>query len=105
MDHIAVMYAGRMVEQGPVAQIVQQPRHPYTAGLLASSVGAEHRGRPLRAIPGAPPDLAALPSACSFAPRCDQASDVCRRERPPLLHQGVQSLACWQPLLPFTETP
>jgi len=104
-DRIAVMYAGRMVEQGPVAQIVQQPRHPYTAGLLASSVGAEHRGRPLRAIPGAPPDLAALPTGCSFAPRCDQASDVCRRERPPLRHLGAQSLACWQPLRPFVETP
>lgn len=104
-DRIAVMYAGRMVEQGPVAQIVQQPRHPYTAGLLASSVGAEHRGRPLRAIPGAPPDLAALPTGCAFAPRCDQASELCRRERPPLRHQGAQSLACWQPLLPFAETP
>lgn len=103
-DRIAVMYAGRVVEQGPVAQIVQQPRHPYTAGLLASSVGAEHRGRPLRAIPGAPTDLAALPSGCAFAPRCDQASDGCHRERPELRHQGTQSLACWQPLLPFTET-
>lgn len=103
-DRIAVMYAGRMVEQGPVAQIVQQPRHPYSTGLLASSVGAEHRGRPLRAIPGAPPDLAALPSGCAFAPRCDQASEQCRCERPPLRHQGAQSLACWQPLLPFAET-
>ncbi len=104
-DRIAVMYAGRVVEQGPVAQIVQQPRHPYTAGLLASSVGTEHRGPPLRAIPGAPPDLAALPSGCAFAPRCDQASDLCRRERPELLSQATQSLACWHPLLPVTETP
>jgi len=102
-DRIAVMYAGRIIEQGPVAQIVRQPRHPYTAGLLASSVGMENRGKFLAAVPGSPPDLASLPPGCSFAPRCASANDQCRRERPPVLSLGDQSLACLHPILPFTE--
>ena len=69
-DRIAVMYAGRVVEQGDVAQVVNHPGHPYTAGLLASTVSAANRGQPLVAVPGSPPDLTALPPGCSFAPRC-----------------------------------
>lgn len=102
-DRIAVMYAGRIVEQGPVKQIVNQPRHPYTAGLLASSVGMENRGQPLMVIPGSPPNLASLQPGCSFAPRCTRASEQCHRELPPLLVSGKQSLACFHPILPFTE--
>lgn len=102
-DRIAVMYAGRIVEHGLVAQIVRQPRHPYTAGLLASTVGAENRGKPLMAVPGSPPDLAALPPGCSFAPRCANASAQCQRERPPVLSRVGQSLACWHPVQPFAE--
>lgn len=102
-DRIAVMYAGRIVEQGPVARIVRQPRHPYTAGLLASSVGMENRGKALVAIPGSPPDLACLPPGCSFAPRCAYAGDQCRHEVPPILGIGNESLACFHPILPFTE--
>jgi len=102
-DRIAVMYAGRIVEQGPVAQIVGKPRHPYTAGLLASTVGAANRGKPLMAVPGSPPDLAALPPGCSFAPRCASASNQCSREFPPVRSQDDQTLACWHPLHPFTE--
>lgn len=102
-DRIAVMYAGRIVEQGPVAQIVRQPRHPYTTGLLASSVATESRGKPLLAVPGSPPDLASLPPGCSFAPRCAGSSAQCRSERPPVLSRGDQTLACWHPVLAFTE--
>lgn len=102
-DRIAVMYAGRIVEEGPVARIVRQPRHPYTAGLLASSVGMENRGKVLVAVPGSPPDLASLPPGCSFAPRCASASDQCRQEIPPVLSFGNESLACFHPILPFTE--
>jgi peptide/nickel transport system ATP-binding protein len=102
-DRIAVMYAGRIVEQGLVSRIVRQPRHPYTAGLLASSVGMENRGKTLVAIPGSPPDLAFLPPGCSFAPRCAGADDRCHRERPPVLARGNESLACFYPLQPFTE--
>ena len=102
-DRIAVMYAGRIVEQGPVGQIVRTPRHPYTAGLLAATVGTENRGQPLLAVPGAPPNLAALPPGCSFAPRCTQVSERCRREVPPLQSLGQQALACWHPILPLAE--
>jgi peptide/nickel transport system ATP-binding protein len=102
-DRIAVMYAGRVVEQGPVGEIVRTPRHPYTAGLLAATVGTENRGQPLLAVPGSPPDLAALPPGCSFAPRCAQASERCRREVPPLQTLGQQALACWHPILPLAE--
>jgi len=101
-DRIAVMYAGRIVEQGQVGQIVRQPRHPYTVGLLASSVGMENRGRNLLAIPGAPPNLAFLPPGCSFAPRCTNAAEQCRQEIPPVQLRGNESLACFNPVRPFT---
>ena len=87
-DRIAVMYAGRIIEQGPVGRIVRAPRHPYTAGLLAATVGAQSRGKPLPAIPGAPPDLARLPAGCSFAPRCSHADARCRSDIPPLESVG-----------------
>lgn len=102
-DRIAVMYAGRIVEQAAVGDIVRTPRHPYTVGLLAATVGAEHRGQPLQAVPGAPPDLAALPPGCSFAPRCAHASERCRREVPPLESKGGHAVACWHPAQPVAE--
>jgi peptide/nickel transport system ATP-binding protein len=102
-DRIAVMYAGRIVEENSVAAMVQAPRHPYSAGLLASTVGSGHRGRPLTAIAGAPPDLAALPVGCSFAPRCTHASAHCSIERPPVVDVDMARLACWHPLLSRVE--
>ena len=98
-DRIAVMYAGRIVEESGVADMVHGARHPYSAGLLAASVSGQQRGQPLRAIPGAPPDLAALPPGCSFAARCAHASAQCRTAVPPLLQLGAARLACWHPLL------
>jgi peptide/nickel transport system ATP-binding protein len=69
-DRLAVMYAGRFVETGPTATVIEHPAHPYTAGLLASTVLGSEPGRRLEAIAGAPPDLSALPPGCAFAPRC-----------------------------------
>ena len=83
-DRIGVMYAGKLVELGGVEQMVDAPRHPYTRGLLASTVHGGMRGRRLEAIPGAPPDLAEVPAACSFAPRCKYVEPKCLAAPPPL---------------------
>ena len=99
-DRLAVMYAGRIVEQGSVVGVLARPAHHYTRGLMASTVSAEMRGQPLAAIAGAPPDLAQLPSGCAFAPRCRQATDRCRADVPPLgLSDGnvAHQVACWHP--------
>ena len=97
-DRIAVMYAGRIVEENAVAALVGEPMHHYTAGLLASTVGEAERGRPLATIPGAPPDLSAPVPGCAFAPRCAAAIARCRVDRPPLVRDGPQALACWRPV-------
>lgn len=99
-DRLAVMYAGRIVEQGSVADVIARPEHPYTRGLMASTVSSGMRGQPLAAIPGAPPDLAQLPAGCAFAPRCPQATAVCRAQVPLLEAQGTHQVACWHPLTP-----
>ncbi len=84
-DRIAVMYAGRIVEEGTARAIIHTPRHPYTIGLLKSRAhGAMTKGRRLDAIAGSPPDLANLPPGCAFAARCPLAIDDCRRTEPPL---------------------
>jgi peptide/nickel transport system ATP-binding protein len=81
-DRIAVMYAGRIVESGAARDVVKDPRHPYTAGLLASIVRGELRGKRIDAIAGSPPDLSALPVGCSFAPRCRHARADCHAAPP-----------------------
>jgi peptide/nickel transport system ATP-binding protein len=84
-DRLAVMYAGRLVESGPIEEVIAAPAHPYTAGLLRSVVHAQSRGTPLAPIPGAPPNLAALPRGCSFAPRCGYVRAECTERMPELL--------------------
>ncbi|MCI2415898.1 ABC transporter ATP-binding protein [Saccharopolyspora sp. K220] len=80
-DDVAVMYAGRIVEAGPIGTVLRAPSHPYTQGLVEANVRPGQRIRP-RAIPGAPPSLARLPPGCSFAPRCDVATVACWQELP-----------------------
>ncbi len=96
-DRLAVMYAGRIVEQGSVADVLASPFHPYTRGLMASTISAGMRGKPLAAIAGSPPDLAHLPAGCAFAARCQHASAVCLAQVPSLSAQGPHQAACWHP--------
>ena len=82
-DRIAVMYAGRIVEEGTARDLIRRPRHPYTIALLKSRAhGAMARGTPLETIAGAPPDLAALPPGCAFAARCVLATPACSAQQP-----------------------
>jgi oligopeptide/dipeptide ABC transporter ATP-binding protein len=83
-DRIAVMYAGRIVEQGTVEEIVEDPQHPYTKGLLDCRPSLGERGKSIRPIPGNVPNLADLPAGCAFAPRCVHAQDVCREGPVPM---------------------
>ncbi|MBD0745240.1 ABC transporter ATP-binding protein [Streptomyces sp. CBMA152] len=83
-DRIAVMYAGRIVEQAPVHEIYKAPAHPYTRGLLDSIPRLDQKGQELYAIKGLPPNLMHIPSGCAFHPRCPMAQDVCRTDVPPL---------------------
>lgn len=76
-DHMAVMYAGRFIESGTSLDVMQGPKHPYTLGLLKSTVHGGTRGQPLDPIPGSPPDLADLPPGCAFAPRCPRREERC----------------------------
>jgi oligopeptide/dipeptide ABC transporter ATP-binding protein len=95
-DRVAVMYAGRIVEIGPVRRIFRQPAHPYTRALIASIPRLGARPGRLTAIEGQPPDLAMLPPGCSFAPRCPAVMARCRVEEPPALALGADHLArCW----------
>ncbi|MDI1284492.1 MAG: ABC transporter ATP-binding protein [Reyranella sp.] len=87
-DRVGVMYGGKIVELAPVEQMVDAPRHPYSRGLLASTVHDGMRGQRLEAIPGAPPDLAEVPTGCSFAPRCKFVQPSCVARPPDLREVG-----------------
>jgi peptide/nickel transport system ATP-binding protein len=92
---VAVMYAGRIVEIGPVRDIVDRPRHPYTVGLMASIPRITGRRGRLQQIDGAMPRLNEIPPGCPFNPRCIEAFDRCRRDRPELMPAGTTAAACW----------
>jgi oligopeptide/dipeptide ABC transporter ATP-binding protein len=92
-QRVAVMYAGTIVEEGPVRDVFAHPRHPYTRGLLDSLPGRAARGTPLRQIEGTVPNLAHLPSGCRFRPRCAHARPICA-EPPPVCTVGAQRVAC-----------
>jgi peptide/nickel transport system ATP-binding protein len=85
-DRIAVMYAGRIIEQGDVADVMARPLHPYAQGLLGATVHSGNRGARLTTIPGSPPDLSLPITGCAFAPRCQYTSEACRRALPDFRH-------------------
>jgi oligopeptide transport system ATP-binding protein len=84
-DHLIVMYAGKIFEQAPTTELFAKPGNPYTKGLLRSVPDPLNEQGELYQIPGLPPDVAHLPSGCPFAPRCDRAEEICRREFPPFV--------------------
>ncbi len=94
-DRVAVMYAGRIVEIGPVLEVVRHPKHPYTEGLMGSIPSLEGRVERLQQIDGAMPRLNAIPIGCAFNPRCPHVMERCLREKPLLLHAGATDAACF----------
>ena len=99
-DRVGVMYAGRLVELGRTADVLRHPRHPYTAGLMASLPALSGPKQELVTIPGEPPDLLSPPPGCAFHPRCPYARERCRSEVPPLMavNGGQHRVACWYPV-------
>ncbi|UZD54566.1 ABC transporter ATP-binding protein [Caldimonas aquatica] len=94
-DRVAVMYAGRVAEIGPVQDVIHAPAHPYTVGLMGSIPSMEDERERLTQIDGAMPRLTAIPPGCAFHPRCPHAFERCHRERPDLLDAGRTRAACW----------
>ena len=102
-DTVCVMYAGKIVESGTVQQVLAQPRHPYTHGLIASAPSRNPRGQPLRQIRGMTPSLLNLPTGCAFRERCDSATAVCQ-DTPQLHAQEGRTLRCFHPVQTPAET-
>jgi len=96
-DTVSVMYAGKIVESGTVSQVLEQPLHPYTHGLIASSPSRNQHGHTLRQIPGSTPSLLNLPYGCAFRNRCERASTACEQV-PPVQHFDAHSLLCFHPM-------
>jgi peptide/nickel transport system ATP-binding protein len=94
-DRVAVMYAGRIVEIGPVADVIHRPRHPYTVGLMGSIPSIVDERERLTQIDGTMPRLTAIPAGCAFHPRCPRVFERCRHERPDLMEAGATRAACW----------
>jgi oligopeptide transport system ATP-binding protein len=97
-DRVAVMYAGNIVETGPVSEVFANPKHPYTKGLLNSVPVNAVRGEDLKSIGGAPPDLHSVPAGCVYQARCPLARDICATKRPTLESVGIgRKAACHFP--------
>jgi peptide/nickel transport system ATP-binding protein len=94
-DRVAVMYAGRVVEIGPVQEVIHNPQHPYTAGLMGSIPAVGQETQRLAQIEGSMPRLNAIPAGCAFNPRCPRVFDRCKVERPNLMPAGKSLAACW----------
>jgi peptide/nickel transport system ATP-binding protein len=94
-DRVAVMYAGRLVELGPVRAVVKAPQHPYTAGLMGAIPTISGARDRLAQIDGAMPRLSAIPAGCAFHPRCPKIFAPCRTRRPELMPAGANAAACW----------
>src|SRR5574343_408150 len=94
-DRVAVMYAGRIAEIGPVHEVINHPAHPYTKGLMACIPDMEQDRERLHQIDGAMPRLNAIPKGCAFNPRCERVFDRCHQARPDLMHAGATQAACW----------
>ncbi|NLA88796.1 MAG: ABC transporter ATP-binding protein [Alcaligenaceae bacterium] len=94
-DRVAVMYAGRIIEIGPVKEVIQNALHPYTNGLMRSIPTLDPEIHELEQIPGSMPRLNAIPKGCAFNPRCRYVFDKCLVERPNLLSVGERLVACW----------
>ena len=95
-DRVAVLYAGRVAEIGPVHEVIHHPAHPYTQGLMGSIPAMDEDRERLLQIDGSMPRLNAIPTGCAFNPRCPQADDRCRRDRPDLMDAGATRAACWR---------
>ena len=96
-DRVAVLYAGRLAEVGPTQDIIRDPRHPYTRGLIGSIPTLTQNATRLVQIPGAMPRLSDIPAGCAFNPRCPNVTDHCRTARPSLMPlQAFREVACWQ---------
>ena len=95
-SRVYIMYAGRIVESGPVDQILSDPLHPYTKGLVEAIPDITKRGKPLKAIPGSVPGLYARSNTgCGFAERCEYCTNKCQKEVPLLVQDGGRAVACW----------
>jgi oligopeptide/dipeptide ABC transporter ATP-binding protein len=96
VDEVVVMYAGRVVERGTAEEVLLEPKHPYTEGLLASIPSRHMRGKRLNVIAGAVPNPFNMPTGCNFAPRCPDRFDACDEHDPFLGDAGGRMVACWK---------
>jgi peptide/nickel transport system ATP-binding protein len=94
-DRVAVLYAGRVAEIGPVSDVIHRPQHPYTVGLMGSIPAMDEDRERLAQIDGAMPRLTAIPRGCAFNPRCPKVMERCRVDRPDLMDAGATRAACW----------
>jgi peptide/nickel transport system ATP-binding protein len=102
-QRLMIMYAGKVVEEGPTRQIIDNPGHPYSHGLLAALPQRAERGQALNQIPGTMPGIADLPHGCAYHPRCERAAEQCHLMAPPLDAHGARRIACYRPLLEDVE--